>query len=80
MSQGRSCLTSPSTSRNCPVKKCWAFGERSRCMSAFRRRSWPLIERAEQDTEDGNRTFENLRQRYQSTYFGNSVDDDASQS
>ncbi len=40
---------------------------------------WPLIKRAEQDDEEGNRIYESLRRRYQETFFGHGTDDDASQ-
>ncbi|OGU74796.1 MAG: hypothetical protein A3G43_06865 [Ignavibacteria bacterium RIFCSPLOWO2_12_FULL_56_21] len=47
----------------------------------FPEEEWPLIERAEQDDEGGNRIYESLRQRYQRIYFRNGgSDDDASQS
>ncbi len=45
----------------------------------FPEAEWPLIERAEKDDEEGNRIYESLRHRYQTTYFQKGVDDDASQ-
>ena len=40
---------------------------------------WPLIQRAEQEDDEGNRIFKSLHDRYQRTYFGTGTDDDASQ-
>ena len=45
----------------------------------FPEEEWPLIERAEKDDEEGNRIYEDLRQRYQKSYFQEGVGDDASQ-
>ena len=42
----------------------------------FPEKDWPLIERAEKDDDEGNRIYDELRQRYQESYFHKGGDEE----